>query len=44
MRKNAHWIALALTAAKLDLLLGVCLILETFYGYSKKLNMLNRPN
>lgn len=34
-RKNANWIVFASTAAKLDLLLGVCLILETFYGYSK---------
>lgn len=34
-RKNANWIVVASTAAKLDLLLGVCLILETFYGYSK---------
>lgn len=34
-RKNANWIVFASKAAKLDLLLGVCLISETFYGYSK---------
>lgn len=32
---NANWIVFASTMAKLDLLLGVCLLLETFYGYSK---------
>lgn len=31
-RKNANWIVFASTTAKLDLLLGVCLILETFSG------------
>lgn len=31
---DANWIVFTSTVAKLDLLLGVCLLLETFYGYS----------